>query len=97
MAGVDSHHTVAIKDAMLLPPAKEPMMRRLEDDYREEEIVKIREWMEQLRQNQRANKEKAQQLYEEMKQRHPEFWKAFGFATVDDYLTFYGLHDLINP
>lgn len=72
-------------------------MRRLEDDDSEAEINKLREAMDQLRQSQLENKKKAQQVYEEMKRRDPEFWKTFGFASLDDYLVFTGLTDLIKP
>jgi hypothetical protein len=72
-------------------------MRRLEDDYSEEEINQLKETMDQLRQSQRDNKERARQAYEEMKRRDPEFWKAFGFASEHDYLVFVGWAELINP
>ncbi len=72
-------------------------MRRLEDDYSPEEIQQRRETMEPLRESQIANNQNAQQVYEDMKRRDPEFWKAFGFATEDEYLWYYDLRNLINP
>ena len=71
-------------------------MSRLENDYSPEEIQRMREAMEQLRENQIAGKQKAQQVYEDMKRRDPEFWKAFGCATEEEYLWYYDLHDLIT-
>jgi hypothetical protein len=32
-----------------------------------------------------------------MKRRDPEFWKAFGFATEDEYLRYYDGDDVITP
>ncbi len=72
-------------------------MRRPEDDYSPEEIQQMHEAMDRLRESQIANKQNAQQAYEEMKRRDPEFWKAFGFATEDEYLRYFSLDDLLNP
>jgi len=77
-------------------PDQEPAMRRPEDDYSPEENQQRRETMEPLRESQIASKQKAQQVYEEMKQRDPEFWKAFGFATEKEYLWYYDLDDFIH-
>jgi hypothetical protein len=78
-------------------PDKEPVMRRLEDDYSPEEIQQMREEMDRLGESMRETKKKAQQALEEMRQRDPEFWKAFGFASERDYLVYVGWADLINP
>ena len=47
-------------------------------------IQQMRETMEPLRESQIANNQNAQQVYEDMKRRDPEFWKAFGFASERD-------------
>jgi hypothetical protein len=52
--------------------------------------------MEQLRESQIANKQHAQQVYEDMKRRDPEFWKAFGCATEKEYRWYYDFDDFIN-
>ena len=72
-------------------------MGRLEGDYSEKEINQLREAMEQLRQSQLDSKQRVRQVYEEMKRRDPEFWKASGFANERDYLVFVGWTELINP
>ncbi len=72
-------------------------MRRLEDDYNPEEIQQMRETIDQLRESQLDSKKKARQVLEEMRQRDPEFWKAFGFASERDYLVYVGWDELINP
>ena len=72
-------------------------MSRREDDHIPEEIQQMREAMDRLRESMRDTKQKARQALEEMRQRDPEFWKAFEFASERDYLVFIGWPDLINP
>jgi hypothetical protein len=43
------------------------------------------------------NRKRAQQIYEEIRRRDPEFWKTFGFANENDCLVFNGLTDVIEP
>jgi hypothetical protein len=72
-------------------------MSRLEDHYSPEEIQQMHEAMEQLRESRRASKKRARTAYAEMKRRDPEFWKAFGFNSEDEYLWYYDLRGLLNP
>jgi hypothetical protein len=78
-------------------PQRGLIMRKLEDDYSPEQIQQMREEMDRLRESRLENEKKAQQAYEEMKRRNPEFWKAFGFVTEGEYLWYYDLHHVIKP
>jgi len=52
--------------------------------------------MERARRSRRRAEADANRIYAEMKRRDPEFWKAFGFETEEEYLRYYDLTDLIK-
>lgn len=60
-----------------------------------EEIRRLGKVMERARRSRHRAELEAKRIYQEMKRRDPEFWKAFGFETEADYLRHYDLPDLI--
>ena len=61
-----------------------------------EELHRLSKIMERARRSRRRAEADANRIYAEMKRRDPEFWKAFGFETEEEYLRYYDLTDLIK-
>ena len=61
-----------------------------------EELRRLGKSMERAHRSRRRAEADAKRLYAEMTRRSPEFWKAFGFQTEEEYLRYYDLTDLIK-